>query len=403
MPVKPTSYQLPNLLFTEAISAECATSCEAFGVCGGSRITAPCGCTWSIESGRRFQCDRCELICRQIKQVDPDTGLLGELSYESHIAKGYSLEQTTINHDLLPEFPVFIPMHTQDFKGGIIPLRWVAADIRWVFNVRGKGAATLKKCFSTATGTRQYLKVDENCQLLLVLNGEDGILEKFWKMPRQIAFQQLVAMGFSVSTGATFSVTPLTTQGTLVPFAHHSAMLMRHHRVLAETQAAGMCSAPNLYWLDGDQREIQRWASWLKLNSGIKTVSRDFTSTSHPTVVARKMTELIYLLELAGRTFHVHIVGTGYVNAPSIASTLAEAGHTVTIVSAAPIMKAQSGGKYDLNDAGEIVESSCNSKEYPFHQLILHNISVFEKRLFLAIEGTFAAQKAVANLYSLTA
>ena len=393
-----SKYQLPETLFTEAIASECITRCEAYGVCGGSRATAPCGCSWPLESGKRYQCGECYQVCREIRQVDPLTGELGAYSFARHIAAGYSLEQTTIIQQNQPQFPLFIPLHTQDYTGGTLPLRWVGADVRWLFNLRGRGTATLKAAFATEATTRQYLKVGPACQLLTVLNGEDWMLEKLWQMPRQTAFEQLAAVGFEASTGATFSVTPLTTLGNPVSFAHHSAMLMRHHRVLAETQAAGLHSAPNLYWLDGDLREVQRWAQWLRANPTLGTVSRDFTSTTRGEVMARKVQELLYLLQLAGRSFHVLVVGTGPVNAPLVLSALTRAGHTATIVTSAPIMKAQSGEKYELDSRGEIVSFPCDADLFPFPRLFEHNLSVFEQRLFLAIADTPAAHVALPNV-----
>ena len=206
-------------------------------------------------------------------------------------------------------------------------------------------------------------------------------------------------MGFRASTGATFSVTPLTTLGTLVPFAHHSAMLMRHHRVLAETQAAGLHSAPNLYWLDGDRRELHRWAQWLRTNPHILTISRDFTSTPAGDVIARKVQELLFLLQQAGRPFHVLIVGTGPVNAPLVLKVLAAAGHTATIVTSAPIMKAQSGGRYEFASSGELITVASDPDQCSFAELIEHNLALFEQRLFAAVAGTPATAAALPNGY----
>jgi len=397
--VEHTSYDLPTTLFSEDIAAECRTRCEAYGVCGGSRTTAPCGCAWPLDSGKRYQCAECYLVCRDIRRVDPVSGQLGECSFARHIAAGYSLEQTHIIHEDQPRFPLFIPLHTQDYQGSGLPLRWVGVDVRWLFNVRKQGPATLKAAFATRDTARSYLKVGAGCELLAVLNGEDWMLEKFWQMARQPALHQLAAVGFRASTGATFSVTPLTTLGTPVPFAHHSAMLMRHHRVLAETQAAGLYSAPNLYWLDGDQRELRRWAQWLRANPQILTVSRDFTSTPAGTVIARKVQELLFLLQQAGRPFHVLVVGTGPINAPPVLQALVAAGHTATIVTSAPIMKAQSGGRYEFTSTGELITVASDPDQCSFAELIEHNLALFEQRLFAAVAGTPAAAVALPNGY----
>lgn len=393
------SYELPPL-FAAEFGEQCATACEAYGECGGNRRTAPCRCIWPSASGKRYACGECDVICRDRRHVDPHTGELGENCFASHIAAGYALTQTRIEQPAAPAFPLFIPLHTQDCTGTALDLRWVAADVRWVFNTRRKqrSAATLKEAFSTAAKTRNYLKVGATCQLLLVLNGEDVLLEQFWQMPRQAALRQLTAVGFEVSTGATFSVTENAETNISMPFSNHTAMLMRHNRVLAETQAAGMLSAPNLYWLDGDIRQIDRWASWLRDNPTIQVVSRDFTSTSHPHIIERKLSELLHLLDLTQRSYHVLIIGTGPANAPRIIAALAAAGHTTSIVTSAPIMKAQSGAKYEINDAGELVDFPCDKRVLLKPALSRHNLTLFENYLFSTIADQPAAGWALRNV-----
>lgn len=393
------SYDLPPL-FAAEYGAPCATACEAYGECGGDRRTAPCGCMWPAASGKRYACGECDVICRDRRRVDPQTGELGENCFASHIAAGYALSQTRIEQPAAPAFPLFIPLHTQDCKGTALNLRWAAADVRWVFNTRRKqrSPATLKKAFATATTTRHYLRVGPACQLLLVLNGEDVLLEQFWQSTRQADLRHLATVGFGVSTGATFSVTEYAERNIVVPFSNHTAMLMRHHRVLAETQAAGMLSAPNLYWLDGDRRQIQRWANWLRDNPRIQVISRDFTSTPHAHIIERKLDELLYLLQLTQRTYHVLVVGSGPVNAPRIIAALAAAGHTVSIVTSAPVMKAQSGAKYELDAAGKLVDFSCDKRVMLTSALIQHNLSLFENYLFSTIANRPAAAWALRNV-----
>lgn len=316
--------------------------------------------------------------------------------FASKIEEGYTLDQVAITQPPF-SFPLFIPTYTQKYRGAALPLRWVAVDVRNLLNPRRTREAILNPHFADETRSRDYLRVDGNCQLLAVLNGQDWMLESFWAMQRPATLQQLRASGFEVGTGATYSVMGLTTEGTAVPYAHHTAMLMRHHRVLDEMQRAGIAAIPNLYWLDGDRRELARWSDWLRSNSAISTVSRDFTSTSQWSVISPKVDELVLLLRNAGRQFHILIVGTGRANAPRILHKLVMAGHTATIVTSAPIMKALSGVKYDIDSSGVSSEGSSNRLTFPFPLLIEHNLAVFENILFHVIAGTSAAQQAVRN------
>jgi hypothetical protein len=131
----------------------------------------------------------------------------------------------------------------------------------------------------------------------------------------------------------------------------------------------------------------------------VLTVSRDFTSTSASDVVARKVQELLFLLQQAGRAFHVLVVGTGPVSAPLILRALAAAGHTATIVTSAPIMKAQSGGRYEFAGTGELLAVASDPDQCSFVELIEHNLALFEQRLFAAVAGTRATATALPNGY----
>lgn len=341
----------------------------------------------------RYQCQKCYLVCRERLQPSPLPGHPDELVFAARIEEGYSLDQIAIAQ--APRaFPLFIPTYTHKYKAGLLPLSWAAADMRILFKSRRKSGADVQPYFGDEEQARQYLRVNPSCQLLAVLNGPDWMLESFWAMPRQDALAHLAAIGFGTGTGATYSVTALTTAGTPVPYAHHTAMLLRHHRVLDEMQAAGMCATPNLYWLDGDLRELNRWADWLRNTPAVQVVSRDFTATTHWSVISKKVTELIYLLRRAGRRFHVLVVGSGRANAPRILRALANAGHTASIVTSAPILKALSGVKYELDANGTSSEAACEPDTYPFPLLIEHNLAVFEDILRHSVEGTPAAQAA---------
>jgi hypothetical protein len=96
---------------------------------------------------------------------------------------------------------------------------------------------------------------------------------------------------------------------------------------------------------------------------------------------------------------HIIIVGTGPVNAPLVLQALTTAGHTATIVTSAPIMKAQSGGRYELASSGELLAIASDPDQCSFAELIEHNLALFEQRLFAAVASTLAAAVALPNGY----
>jgi hypothetical protein len=358
---------------------DCATKCEAYGVCGGRRNTAPCGCVWTHASGLRYKCHKCYLICRERREYNTDT-CLQLTSFETNVENGLSLDQVRVNQAKC-RLPIYIPVTTNNYHGSIKFSGYVAVDARMLFNHPRSKAAVLKSQFETEDALRQYLRVTKNCKLIAVLNGTDKMLERMWAMPRTEMLAKLASIGFSICTGPTFSLTALTPEGTVVPFSHHNIMLMRHHRVLSEISDAGLCAIPNLYWLDGDTRQLNQWAVWLKESTNVFIISKDFTSTRNWSAIQPKLSELIELLKQVGRPFHVLIIGTGQSNAPRIVRALSQAGHSISIVTSAPILKAIHGSQYITSFDGKLSDAPSDKSKYSFDDLIKYNLDVFEKKL----------------------
>ena len=353
---------------------DCSSSCEAYGSCGGYRATAPCGCIWQPSSGKRYQCSKCNIICRERKTFSADTTIK---DFKVEIGNGYSLDQVNITQKPLL-FPVYIPTYTHKCVGLPKFSNYIAVDIRTLFNCRKKAPADFKHHFFDVHSMRKFLNVDEECKLIAVLNGPDWMLESFWAMNRMKLFYTLSSLGFTMCTGPTFSLTTLTDTNIAVPYSHHTAMLMRHHRVLSEIYDAGLCPVPNLYWIDNDELEIKRWGSWLSDNKNISTITKDFTSTRQWSTIKSKLTELVKLLDKAGRSFQILINGTGAKNATKIFSELRNAGHEVSIITSAPILKAIRGGsKYIIDENGALTDTPCLKTELAMPALIAHNIFEF--------------------------
>ena len=375
---------ISDMMFKEEIYQgslfdDCSIKCEAYAACGGQRVTAPCGCAWTQSSGLRYQCHKCYLICRDRGLYNSEEKLQVK-EFSTNIEDGFTLDQIDIIQSKY-QFPICIPTHTNKYKGNVKFSRFVAVDARMLFNYPHNGIANLKSQFETESLLRQYLKVSKKCELIAVLNGEDKMLEKIWAMNRTAMFSKLVSIGFKICTAPTFSLTALTPSGSLVPFSHHTAMLMRHHRVLHEINKVGLCAVPNLYWLDGDARQLNNWVDWLKTHPEIYLISRDFTSTRHWSAIEPKIIELLNLFKEVGRLFHVLIIGTGHSNAPKIVEYLKREGHNVSVITSAPIMKAIHGSKYFITANGKLSDCACEKSEYSFDDLINYNLDLFEHKL----------------------
>ena len=367
---------------------DCATNCEAYAACGGCRATAPCLCVYPMGHPLRYACNKCEFLCRERGMYcnNPD---LKVKSFEEGFGQGQLLNEVKFSQTK-QSLPIFIPEYTHAFGHEKKFSEWAAVDIQFLFRFPRQGGAILKDCFNDAESLREYLNVSDTCKLVAILNGNDKKLESFWAGKRKFLLKTIASLGFTVCTSPTYSLNALTTTGTSVPASHHVSMLMRHHRVLAEINEAELCAVPNLYTLDGDQRQIKEWSEWLRSNEGINIVSRDFTSTRNWQTVKTKLDDLIQTLKLVGRSFQVIIVGTGHANAIKVAAELAKSGHVPTIVTAAPILKAIKGGKYQLINEHILEANVCPKEEMNKSELILHNLYLFEKALVSSVVNTIA-------------
>lgn len=309
-----------------------------------------------------------------------------------HYKDGLDLFDLKISQNLEDVFPLLIPLRTADFPkgGGVLPLRWAAADATQVKERLLTGPVANPR-FINSEDVRSFLRVAGECRLMAVMNAQDKVLERFWQLPDRIGrFQQLASYGFELSTGATFSVTEFTEENTPMPRFHNLVMQRRHNRVLSEIQRAGLTSVPNLYWLDN--REERWWVEWLQQNLLVHYVSRDFTRTRHKAAVQERIDALLNLLNKVGRSFHVFLVGLGPAIAASALQCLARSGHTGTILTSDPIMQGIHGKLYDQ----ELKPQSNKSKLK--HELVLANIQLFEIRLLETVASTTTSWKTSRNL-----
>jgi hypothetical protein len=379
-------------LLNEFVALSCQQDCFAYPrLCNGAYATAPCSCAWKRTSERYKQCKGCYLICLDRLVKAPDGSILDNAIQQ--FRDGLPLSKLVLSQKLTENFPLFIPTRTSDFPldGGSLPLRWAATDAKRLWREQETAGASLDPKFTNEASTRAFLRVSAECRLMAVMNGLDKNLESFWAMDDRIGkFQKLVSSGFELGTGATFSVMHLTVEGTQVPQFHNLTMQRRHHRVANEMHQAGLTSIPNLYWFD--KREQVAWINWLVQNQAVHVVSRDLTRTRAGASFWNKMDGLIQILDQAGRSFHVFLVGPGPATAANALRLLAEHGHTGTVITSDPILQGVKGKLY-----------GNGFKAVPFkgkarHELALDNIEMFETHLLDAVANYAVADKVIRNL-----
>lgn len=331
----------------------CSTECVLWSECGGSD-SAPCGC---FRTNERFQCDRCQYICRErgLKASDPDE------RFEAYLQPGLTLELLRLSQPSGFTLPPFIPTKTDHLRQPVpLDLNWAALDAKALFTRHRHEPVQVRPFVSSPAATRQALNVSSRTELLTVLNGRDGLLEGFWMMPLDPFFERLRAAGVQAMTGPTFSIT----SEERTPASHNILMLLRHHYIVEAIHQAGFIAIPNLYWRTAWDRA--RWIEWLQQNPAVSAISRDFTRTKGRRPFQPEFDGLLEIVRGAGRRLHVIVLGIGIKKAPGVFRQLADLGSSVTIVSAEPVMQAIKRGRGWRREKGSFPQLITNGRQTRF-------------------------------------
>jgi len=339
---------------------DCATSCDLWDVCGGSR-SAPCGCFW-IGTPKAYKCDSCHIICLERESKG--------FSIQDQLKEGLDLDLLDISHKRSLEFPTFIPLgtHESSFK---LNLSHVAVDLRTLVNQTRKKPVSVKEFLKNRKSLIKHLKVNGSTKVMGIFNAKDWILEGFWGMgeaKRLALFKLLKFCGFTLVTAPTFS---MTYEDNGYPASHNVLMQRRHHRVLYEMQHAGLEAVPNLYWRN--DHNIDEWINWLEKQENLKYVSRDFSLTKPTKSFKREFNGLIKILFSIGKPLHVFLVGVGKTNGAIALRELAELGCTGSVISSYPTRVAISKGfGLNINENGSLV--TVDRSTVPNGDLVSENI-----------------------------
>ncbi len=197
--------------------------------------------------------------------------------------------------------------------------------------------------------------LQESTTLLAILNSDDELLEQFWQAgsdARAEMFLQLKDLGFVGCTGPTFSVwhDPLER----LP-CHNEISLRRHHRILQEIADAGLVPIPNLYTTG--RRSITHTAAWLNEHPQVELVSRDFTMTKCAKPFASEYQDLVDLLSQVVRPRQVLLPGVSTERAGFVIRGLARLGHSVSLVTGDPLLKAIYGIRLSVAANGKMTQA----------------------------------------------
>jgi len=341
----------------------CASSCHAFGECGGSP-SAPCACVFA-GTDQAYQCDECWMNCRE--RIGSEFGDVGE----NHYADGLALRDLRIANVSL-DLPAFVPAITRELPPqAVLPV--VAAGMGDLFRRDPRAQIRTSPRLGNPEEFKRQLRCTPDGRVLAVLSGTDHALELLWHADLSAIAPQFANAGLTAITGPTFSVLG---EHSVRPY-HNLTMLRRHHRIVQRLFDYGLDVIPNLYWrTDGG---LYQWAEVL-LGSTIGTVSRDFSRTKNGPQFYAHLDGLLKLLRAVARPMHVVVVGVGVRKAAGVLARIQECGCTCTIVSADPVRLAINRGAQVFRRVnGEL--GIRVRPDLPRENLAIRNITVLSREL----------------------
>jgi len=197
----------------------CASSCHAFGECGGSP-SAPCACVFA-GTDQAYQCDECWMNCRE--RIGSEFGDVGE----NHYADGLALRDLRIANVSL-DLPAFVPAITRELPPqAVLPV--VAAGMGDLFRRDPRAQIRTSPRLGNPEEFKRQLRCTPDGRVLAVLSGTDHALELLWHADLSAIAPQFANAGLTAITGPTFSVLG---EHSVRPY-HNLTMLRRHHRPCA--------------------------------------------------------------------------------------------------------------------------------------------------------------------------
>ena len=302
--------------------------CLAFDECGGAE-SAPCSC---VHQGKRFRaCASCSIVCTQRSVKDPSGRDVD--SFRRRLREGLPLAALRLSQPPF-ELPPLILSRSECLPAGFdLPDGWVGVHLREVLSlVRAESARR-----DPAAEIRSRLHVSPSCRLVGVLNGDDDLLETLWGVEPPRFFGRMREAGIEILTGPTYSVYREN------PASHSVAMLLRHHRFCEDAFAAGFSVIPNLYYRS--RRDRARWEDWLRMNTDMHTVARDFGRTKHPTSFRPEIDGLLGILRTTNRPMRVLLTGVGEQKMIEVRQALWRVGASASFVSPRAIVAPPRNGQ----------------------------------------------------------
>jgi hypothetical protein len=338
--------------------------CQVWNSCGGAKA-APCGCSRIGKS--RYDCMNCTLLCRD-RYIAFENGSVDSFSRHVNSTKGLKELKIKQNFSVEDPFPVLIPLQTRQLPANA-KLDWAGVALEDILTIRKKPPISLKKYLLSPLTSRDFLRINENGNLIAVMNGNDEILEYFWASNREEIYEALKANGFLAATGPTFSVYGDD------PDSHSVLMLRRQFTVLQELYDRNINPIPNIYFRKGNERDRDEWVEFLCNNPSVYVIYRDFSSTPKNGIEYENLMKyFIEIITRSDRRLHILLGGIGHAKINQVIELFSDTDCTYSFLALDPVCQARIGGKALLStDNGKL--KAVKQPNIPFSALALRNVN----------------------------
>ena len=300
-------------------------------------------------------------------------------SFSHHHVTGRDIEHIQLNQlGSIPSFPLLIPTKTHNLRvDHSLEIDWVGIEIDRILSLFNKLPRMPQKSSLTPKAFRELAQVGERTKVIVVLNGVDSKLEKFWGMDRLQLYEMMEKSSVNAVTGPTFSIYDQTTGGYPMAESHRVTMMRRHFRVIQELSDNEFFTIPNVYFRN--QYDIDRWINWLKGNKSIKVLSRDLTCTRSGKEFESYLQQLIELIKGTHRSFHVLFQGISASKADYVIRKMSEINCTCSLITSDPIIKGSNG--YEFVFRGKERPITKKQPNHHWSQIATQNIKVLNDYL----------------------
>jgi len=306
-------------------SSKCKSSCFLFEQCGG------------IQPEHPLFDDCFDLFCCHKKDCDNFCPYNSEFQSRLREIGGLGTKglEPIIQTDV--PIPIYIPMvHHASSRRDSLEAPVVALDTYQVFRLSGDTYGPIE---NDPISLRKRFGLAESTRIILRGTAKDPAIERYWSYRRKDSIPEKM-----LELGIDLVISPNYSHFLDVPRPDNLFNRKRQLLCLSEFAKAGITSIPHLS--ANTARDWQFWAKYLKLNSEVKFVAKEFQTGNKKRTEGEKTIRFMSLIQdQIGRKLHPIIIG-GAQFVESVSGQF----DNFTIIDSRPFMNAVHRHNFRLSD-----------------------------------------------------